>query len=423
MRARIAIVTYNWPPRNAIGTHRPYSWAKYLSEAGFEVTVVTAQKQVFDGPLDLCLPPIQGVRVIEVGRAAASPARWFPGFAVRFKGPLRRIYRAIRAITWGGLDARDWWASAAYPVVKELATEVDFVISTFGPRSSHLIASVMKGVNPTLFWVADYRDLWSYNHLSRSSARALRAERDLEQATIRGEHPANLLTTISKELCDELADQFGGRVEAVYNGFEPSDPVEPVPRTWSGKKIIYTGALYDGYRDPSLLFRAIRKLADDNLLKVGDLSVDFYGPTNRWLEGLIVKFGVSDFVSVCAPVSRSKALGLQAAADALLLLENPDRSAFGTLTGKLFEYINAKRPILSIGSLPGSAIARVMSECGVGVCVGTSEDDCCRVLRELLAADTGWYKPQNEEIAKYSRATQARRLVELLPREKIDKTR
>ena len=55
---RIVIVTYNWPPRNAIGTHRPYSWARYWSEAGAKITVLTAAKHAFDAPLDLYLPNI-----------------------------------------------------------------------------------------------------------------------------------------------------------------------------------------------------------------------------------------------------------------------------------------------------------------------------------------------------------------------------
>ena len=62
----ILIVTYNWPPRNAIGAHRPYSWAKYWSALGANVTVLTAKKYSFDAPLDLDLPVINGVHVVNV---------------------------------------------------------------------------------------------------------------------------------------------------------------------------------------------------------------------------------------------------------------------------------------------------------------------------------------------------------------------
>ena len=35
-KLKITIITYSWPPRNSISTHRPYSWAKYWSKKGAE---------------------------------------------------------------------------------------------------------------------------------------------------------------------------------------------------------------------------------------------------------------------------------------------------------------------------------------------------------------------------------------------------
>ena len=47
----VVIITYDWPPRNAVSVHRPYSWAKYLAELGVDVTILTAAKRSFDEPL------------------------------------------------------------------------------------------------------------------------------------------------------------------------------------------------------------------------------------------------------------------------------------------------------------------------------------------------------------------------------------
>ena len=65
-RLKITIITYSWPPRNSMSTHRPYSWARYWSEKGADVTVITAKKKIFDHPLDMELPKLEGVKVIEV---------------------------------------------------------------------------------------------------------------------------------------------------------------------------------------------------------------------------------------------------------------------------------------------------------------------------------------------------------------------
>jgi hypothetical protein len=64
-RIRIVIVTYNWLPRNAIGTHRPLSWARHWAARGAKVTVLTAKKYAFDEPLDLANEPIPGVANVQ----------------------------------------------------------------------------------------------------------------------------------------------------------------------------------------------------------------------------------------------------------------------------------------------------------------------------------------------------------------------
>ena len=66
MKLNIVIITYAWPPYNAIGTYRPYAWAKYWKKLGHNITVITAKKQAFDTPDDLNLPLIPGVKIVEI---------------------------------------------------------------------------------------------------------------------------------------------------------------------------------------------------------------------------------------------------------------------------------------------------------------------------------------------------------------------
>ena len=64
-KLKIVIISYSCTPRNAISVHRP-SWARYWSENGHEVTVLTAKKQSYDQPLDLDFPILDKVKVIEL---------------------------------------------------------------------------------------------------------------------------------------------------------------------------------------------------------------------------------------------------------------------------------------------------------------------------------------------------------------------
>jgi hypothetical protein len=56
-----------------------------------------------------------------------------------------------------------------------------------------------------------------------------------------------------------------------------------------------------------------------------------------------------------------------------LLLINNTGNAKGILTGKFYEYLAAKRPILAVGPTDGDAAA-VLNETGAGVMVGFKEE-------------------------------------------------
>src|SRR5690606_1202632 len=114
------------------------------------------------------------------------------------------------------------------------------------------------------------------------------------------------------------------------------------------------------------------------------LSVEFFGPYEPWLEKLIESYDLGEIVKLRGRVGRPEALSAQRSSDALILLESGDASANGVLTGKLFEYLLAGRPILSLGSRPGSAIGRLLEECGVGVCAGRDEVRICQEIRTLI---------------------------------------
>lgn len=50
---KILIITHYFPPINAIASHRPYSWAKYWSRMGNDITVLTTKKEPKSNDLNL----------------------------------------------------------------------------------------------------------------------------------------------------------------------------------------------------------------------------------------------------------------------------------------------------------------------------------------------------------------------------------
>ncbi|MCQ4346604.1 hypothetical protein NGA35_03965 [Pseudomonas stutzeri] len=409
---RIVIVTYNWPPRNAIGTHRPYSWAKYWSTIGAEVTVLTAQKHEFDAPLDLNLSAIPNVKVIEVAYGSLGGK----GLSILVHPGIRSAARwlkdRLKTSTGVTIEPRRKWIAAARQTATELAKSCDVVVSTFGPPYAHLIAKEMKIANPAMKWVADYRDLWSQDKLGAVDPAHVQEEEHLELESV-GRF-ADAITTVSDELARSLKELLKKDVSVITNGFDITEellrnnieqharnPVRPL-------RIVHTGTLFRVRRDPTPLLSAIRQLQEDGAIAPGDISVDFYGERAELAGELSKSPEYSSFIRMMGHVDRERALQAQREAGLLLLAEGSAPEAKGILTGKVFEYISSGTPILSIGSGPDSAIYKLLNDTSTGFCAGT---DTKKIKSVLLAALNGekleWYAPDTRTIMNFSRKSQA----------------
>jgi glycosyltransferase involved in cell wall biosynthesis len=380
--------------------------------------VLTSEKRDFDHPLDLQLPELDGVVVKELIYSAlpgARRGRALPGFVVNFlKWVRRKADRRLGIV----LDPRDGWAKQGLAEAESLAEGADVVVSTFGPRAAHEIAAHLKARDPNLFWVADYRDLWSQNFLRNWSWRARHKERRRELACVAS---ADLVTTVSDELAASLDGLLGRGVHVVSNGFDEAADARLQPASdsrfaRSGPLVIaYTGIVHEPWQDPAPLFKAIALLRDEGALQAGDLLVEFYGGRSNTVVAKASKAGVQDFVRCLGHVTRDAALSRQQSAGALLLLENGAPEARGILTGKVFEYLAARVPIVSVGGMPTSAAGRTLSYCCSGISAGVEPERIAVVLRELLSGHhPPWFAPQEGRIMEFSRQYQACKMLDLI---------
>lgn len=411
MSSHLVIVSYNWPPRNAIGTHRPYAWAKVWSSRGLRVTVLTAQKYTLDEPLDLVLPSLPGVEVIVV-----NWSNEFSGVASYLLkvGQLRTLARWLRAAISRyfpmPIEPRQGWLTAALPIARKLSVDADIVISTYGPAMSHQLGAAMKLVNPMLFWVADYRDIWSQSQGGDLTELQRRNIQDRERITVC--ENADMLTGVSDDIVRQLSELTGKKAVLAPNGFDMDEQVV-VARLLRPKKnrikpfrIVHTGTLYKGTRNPEPLLRALADLVLDGLISYGDVFVDFYGSRIDVARMFVTHPEYRHFVNLIGHVPHDQALKAQQNADLLLLLESEEKIARGVLTGKIFEYIASGVPIISLGSLRSFEIPKFLKKTRTGVSFENQEIDNLKefLIQLLLGGNiSNYYEPNIDVILKYSR--------------------
>jgi len=115
-------------------------------------------------------------------------------------------------------------------------------------------------------------------------------------------------------------------------------------------------------------------------------------------ESSLMKTHVSPArIVVAGSVPRERALALQRAADALLLLASPRRSQL--LNFKLFEYLAAGRPILALAA--GTEAGRIVAELGGDVVPSDDVPAIVQALRRVAAGELRAPDPRAREAYAY----------------------
>jgi len=307
------------------------------------------------------------------------------------------------------------FAAEAIAQLKERAP-VDAIITTSPPITCNQIGVYAKQVLGVP-WLADFRDLWTQDTLARNDGNNAIfhfLDQRLERRILA---KADALVTVSEPWVERLREKASGTpVHCITNAFDPDDfsflPV-PLTKTFS---ITYTGLLYQGKRDPSPLLEVLSELIQAGTMVRSDVEVRFFGPYEPWLQVLVAKYGLEGVVKIHEVVGRDKALRSQAESQMLLLIGWYDLNERGQHTGKLFEYLGAKRPILALGGAQG-VMSEVLDETGAGVHALDKEQLREAVSRAYLAfRNTGRVPYQGREsvVKNYTHLEMARRFAQLL---------
>jgi glycosyltransferase involved in cell wall biosynthesis len=373
---KVLIVSFYFSENEIIGSHRSQGLARYLHEYGWHPIIITKKTEMpMNGSqYDLVEVPYHSNIALwkrrlgwEVNKSIKEQ-KGMPTLKQK-NTPLDVALATIEDLVFYPDDAASWIGEATKIANNIIESEnIDAIVSSSSPVSSHFLAHKIKkkyGVP----WLADFRDLWSQNHYHSSKMKDI-LNIIWEKMTI---SDADILTTVSEPLSNKLRKFHSSKkVVSILNGFNPEE-INPGTDLDKKFRVIHTGSLYRGRRDPEPLFRSLSELINEGRIEKEDISVDFYGPIESWLSEDVTKYCLQNVVNIYGPISRSAALIEQRRAQILLLLtwDNPDE--YGVYTGKLFEYIAAKRPIFLLGAANGVA-STLLNDIGAGKSASTVDE-------------------------------------------------
>jgi glycosyltransferase involved in cell wall biosynthesis len=428
----LLMLSYYYPPLGGIGSQRSQKFARYLGDHGWHPVVVTPARGAYliDDSLDD--GRASGVEVVRTGYIDLSSnfkrmlrARTFAGESPQQdnggeqkgsgKGAMHLLRRAVRMWVYIPDGQVGWYpfaVRAARRVMK--SQEVAAIFSTSFPATAHLAAYRLKRATGKP-WIADFRDLWTENHYSDyPSALRKRIDQRIEAKLL--EH-ADVITTVSDEWAETLRRMTRGRkrVEVIRNGFADDEFASLKHRRPERWTITYVGLFYGAKQDPSPFLEALRRIIASGQAPREAVRFNIVGEPDPFVREAVARFDVADITHFTGFIPHADALAEQVNSSLLLLILHQGQANAGTVPGKLYEYLGARRPVLAL--VPNSfEAARLIRGSSAGVVV--ESQDIAGIERALVESYNA-YQSNNErlndaDLSRFERRAQAGQLAALL---------
>ncbi len=448
---KVLVLAYRFPPQGGGGVQRTLKFVKYLPAAGWLPVVHTVSNP--DWPLsDPTLlgevPPFVKVsrsRTFEFERLArttdgllareedggARPAGAPKPRTERRGGVARRALKALAGLVQRHALVPDpqiaWVPGALFKSLSLIRREgVSLIYSSSPPNSGQVLALLLKRVTG-LPWIADFRDPWTEGIRRKQAYETSRVRGWLEHAFERAvmAHADHVVVTTEKTREQYLAKYPtvpAAKFSVITNGFDPADfalaPSTDGLLDARQFNMTLTGNV-EAMFDATPFFAAVKELIDEDDDLRTHLRVNFVGTKRGKYDRFIREHGLESTVQYIGYVPHQTSLRYLAESDALFLCQIPVyESATTKLSGKLFEYLYMRKPILAL-TIPGLT-TDILSRSGLGVAVDPDDrPGIKKALRDLYVRwrDGHGGPPADETyIETFDRSLQTKRLAGLFDR-------
>ena len=416
---KVLIITYYWPPGGGAGVQRWLKFAKFLPEFGWEPVILTIDPEFAVYPaIDVSLSEELPEKII-VHRTPAT--NWFrfystdkskipsAGFAANpensLKGKISRFIRGNFFIP----DPRRGWNRFAFKKACEIIEKEKIVtfVTTSPPHSTQLTGLKLKERYPDIKWIADIRDPWTdiyYYDQFYPTLISRRIDSGFEKQVLKKADRIISVGYLLKELFAGKLPESRSKIEVITNGYDDEDFKDIHQEYLSQFTITYVGTLSEKYPVSGFLnaLKELKKKYDFILRIVGTI------PGN--IRDQIINSVSEESVEFIQYTEHKRAISYMINSSLLLLIIPEAGDNRLIITGKIYEYMASRRPVLCLGPADGDA-AMLISKVGAGTTIGYyDQTQIEKVISDIITNKT----KINIDPSEFSRRTLTEKLALLL---------
>jgi len=371
-KKHIVLITTWFPPIQGVAVNRMIAFAKYLDKKKFDVTVFTLLEKG-----GLAAEEMAGCSVKRFPNNRFFKLPTFESSDKKFRHYFKVVWKLFLLKTQK--DIYKSWRKNVLSALNNLhlVKKIDVVISSFSPEAAHVVAYDFCKNNPSIKWIADMRDEMSQNpSISESEKKKYILIENCISKRI------DALTTVSQPLVEIFRNTTMGSVkiiEEIRNGYD-HDLLLPEYKHNLVFTITYCGIFY-GANKPDIFFSAISDLVNEGKL-TKEWQILFVGTSHN----IRVPEKLKDNVKFIDRVSQEKSIEYMINSDVNLFLL-PKSPRKGVYTGKLFDYLSVRKPILAIVNKEDVA-AQLIIDLNAGFVA--SNEDVHDVKRMILKGYDLW---------------------------------
>lgn len=448
MQKKILLICNYFAPDNMIAAIRTSKLAKYLRQNGYKVQVI-AEKKDMEAEDEILKKDTAGIEVCYAHQSGLYQTFYkkYQAFIQPYKKkrfdnlenryrinpktgkeefyPFETAYPFLGSLDFmvGLIKQYDLFLSVKK--VLRQCQDYDYVLTSYGDTFSLFAGQYYHKYHKGTPWIFDIRDaVYRYKFTPcYVSWIAKIFERRIWKN-------ADCILGVSKGICRRVPLQYRKKVHCLTNGYDLPDRNHLSTERIGKHNLVftYTGSMYGGIRDLSVLFKAVREAINKGGIQQERLEFHYAGndPAYEIFKSQAQKYELGNNCVSHGKLSHKASLELQQQSDVLIVASyDYQNNQGGVITGKALEYMSAGKPIIAVitGDIEQSELADIIRNTKLGIAYEDAHkeedydklyDYLCKLYRAFTQTGKIQHSPDKKELRKYDYKNLCKRLIKIM---------